>query len=147
MQNCPLFTHTVPRPPFSTVYLHGLVRDDKGRKMSKSLGNVIDPLDVARDYGADALRFTMATGTAPGQDLNLSLDRVNANRNFTNKLWNIGKFILFNIEKVRWRCGGGCWMLCFVILRRMSGDRCRRGQLDTPLAASSSPCLTSALAS
>ncbi|GBF93255.1 valyl-tRNA synthetase [Raphidocelis subcapitata] len=88
------------RAPFSTIYLHGLVRDDKGRKMSKSLGNVVDPLDVARDYGADALRFTMATGTAPGQDLNLSLDRVNANRNFTNKVWNIGKYILFNLEKV-----------------------------------------------
>eukprot|EP00775_Hariotina_reticulata_P011961 gene11961-12104_t len=78
------------QPPFSTVYLHGLVRDDKGRKMSKSLGNVIDPLEVVGQYGTDALRFTMATGTAAGQDLNLSLDRVNANRNFTNKLWNAG---------------------------------------------------------
>ena len=74
------------------------MRDDKGRKMSKSLGNVVDPLDVIAAYGADALRFTMATGTAPGQDLNLSLDRVNANRNFTNKLWNVGKFILFQLD-------------------------------------------------
>ncbi|WIA19379.1 hypothetical protein OEZ85_004004 [Tetradesmus obliquus] len=86
--------------PFSTVYLHGLVRDDKGRKMSKSLGNVIDPLDVVAQYGTDALRFTMATGTTAGQDLNLSLDRVNSNRNFTNKLWNAGKFILFQLEGV-----------------------------------------------
>lgn len=88
------------RAPFHTVYLHGLVRDDKGRKMSKSLGNVIDPLTVIQDYGTDALRFTLVTGTSVGQDLNLSLDRVNANRNFTNKLWNAGKYILFNLEKV-----------------------------------------------
>lgn len=88
------------RPPFSTVYLHGLVRDEKGRKMSKSLGNVVDPVETIQQYGADALRFTLATGTSPGQDLNLSLDRVNSARNFTNKLWNAGKFVLFNLEKV-----------------------------------------------
>ncbi|PRW33017.1 valyl-tRNA synthetase [Chlorella sorokiniana] len=88
------------RPPFSTVYLHGLVRDEKGRKMSKSLGNVVDPVETIGQYGADALRFTLATGTSPGQDLNLSLDRVNSSRNFTNKLWNAGKFVLFNLEKV-----------------------------------------------
>ncbi|KAL4422888.1 hypothetical protein ABPG75_009085 [Micractinium tetrahymenae] len=87
------------RPPFSTVYLHGLVRDEKGRKMSKSLGNVVDPVETIQQYGADALRFTLATGTSPGQDLNLSLDRVNSSRNFTNKLWNAGKFVLFNLEK------------------------------------------------
>eukprot|EP00878_Enallax_costatus_P021804 GHUV01023109.1.p1 GENE.GHUV01023109.1~~GHUV01023109.1.p1 ORF type:complete len:685 (+),score=250.27 GHUV01023109.1:364-2418(+) len=86
--------------PFHTVYLHGLVRDDKGRKMSKSLGNVIDPLEVVGKYGTDALRFTVATGTTAGQDLNLSLDRVNSNRNFTNKLWNAGKFILFQLDSV-----------------------------------------------
>lgn len=89
------------RVPFDTVYLHGLVRDEKGRKMSKSLGNVVDPLQVLDQYGTDALRFTMATGTAAGQDLNLSLDRVNSNRNFTNKLWNAGKFILFQLEGVQ----------------------------------------------
>ncbi|KXZ53642.1 hypothetical protein GPECTOR_6g559 [Gonium pectorale] len=88
------------RSPFSTIYLHGLVRDEKGRKMSKSLGNVVDPLDTIAQYGTDALRFTLATGTAVGQDLNLSLERVTASRNFTNKLWNAGKFVLFNLDKV-----------------------------------------------
>lgn len=88
------------QPPFHTVYLHGLVRDEKGRKMSKSLGNVVDPVETIAQYGADALRFTLATGTSPGQDLNLSLDRVNSSRNFTNKLWNAGKFVLFNLDKV-----------------------------------------------
>jgi valyl-tRNA synthetase len=87
------------KPPFSTIYLHGLVRDEKGRKMSKSLGNVVDPVETIGQYGADALRYTMATGTAPGQDLNLSLDRVKSSRNFTNKLWNAGKFLLNSLEK------------------------------------------------
>ncbi|GIL54909.1 hypothetical protein Vafri_10611 [Volvox africanus] len=87
------------QPPFSTIYLHGLVRDEKGRKMSKSLGNVVDPLDTIAQYGTDALRFTLATGTSVGQDLNLSLERVTASRNFTNKLWNAGKFVLFNLDK------------------------------------------------
>ncbi|KAL2645155.1 hypothetical protein R1flu_012742 [Riccia fluitans] len=93
------------RSPFSTVYLHGLVRDAQGRKMSKSLGNVIDPLDTISEYGADALRFTLATGTTPGQDVNLSMERLNANKAFTNKLWNAGKFILQNLppaEDARW---------------------------------------------
>eukprot|EP00897_Mesotaenium_endlicherianum_P001882 jgi/Mesen1/1721/ME000138S00585 len=85
------------RVPFHTVYLHGLVRDAKGQKMSKSLGNVIDPLDTMGDYGTDALRFTLATGTTPGQDVNLSMERLGANRAFTNKLWNAGKFILLNL--------------------------------------------------
>eukprot|EP00198_Chlamydomonas_reinhardtii_P003262 XP_001692598.1 predicted protein [Chlamydomonas reinhardtii] len=88
------------KAPFNTVYLHGLVRDEKGRKMSKSLGNVIDPLDTIGQYGTDALRFTLATGTAVGQDLNLSSERVTAARNFTNKLWNAGKFVLFNLAQV-----------------------------------------------
>lgn len=83
--------------PFSTVYLHGLVRDSLGRKMSKTLGNVIDPLDSIAEYGADALRFTLATGTAPGQDVNLSMERLNGNKAFTNKLWNAGRFILQNL--------------------------------------------------
>eukprot|EP00898_Chlorokybus_atmophyticus_P004926 jgi/Chlat1/5434/Chrsp36S05441 len=86
--------------PFHTVYLHGLVRDAQGRKMSKSLGNVIDPLDTIDQYGADALRFTLATGTAPGQDVNLAVERIEANRNFTNKIWNAGRFILFNLTDV-----------------------------------------------
>ncbi len=80
------------------MFLHGLVRDDKGRKMSKSLGNVVDPLDVVGAQGADALRFTLATGTTPGQDLNLSLEKLAANRNLTNKLWNAGKLVLLNLE-------------------------------------------------
>jgi valyl-tRNA synthetase len=84
--------------PFHTVYLHGLVRDEQGRKMSKSLGNVVDPLGVIGDVGCDALRFTLATGTSPGQDLNLSLERLKSNRNFTNKVWNAGKFVLFAME-------------------------------------------------
>ncbi|KAG2496325.1 hypothetical protein HYH03_005557 [Edaphochlamys debaryana] len=86
------------KAPFSTVYLHGLVRDEKGRKMSKSLGNVLDPLDTIASVGTDALRFTLATGTAVGQDLNLSNERLTASRNFTNKLWNAGKFVLFNLD-------------------------------------------------
>ncbi|MEW5311032.1 MAG: hypothetical protein WDW38_002779 [Sanguina aurantia] len=91
--------HFTGASPFHTVYLHGLVRDDKGRKMSKSLGNVVDPLTVLEEFGTDALRFTMATGTAAGQDLNLSMERITANRNFTNKLWNAGKFVIFQLDK------------------------------------------------
>eukprot|EP01018_Ginkgo_biloba_P010493 Gb_39267 [translate_table: standard] len=85
------------RVPFSNVYLHGLVRDSQGRKMSKTLGNVIDPIDTIREFGTDALRFTLATGTTPGQDINLSLERLTANKAFTNKLWNAGKYILQNL--------------------------------------------------
>lgn len=85
------------KAPFSTIYLHGLVRDDKGRKMSKSLGNVIDPLEIVNDVGSDSLRFGLVTGSAPGQDLNLSMGRLTSARNFTNKLWNIGKFIGANL--------------------------------------------------
>ncbi|KAM7280463.1 hypothetical protein ACFE04_007597 [Oxalis oulophora] len=87
------FTGTVP---FSYVYLHGLIRDAQGRKMSKTLGNVIDPLDTIKEFGTDALRFTLALGTA-GQDLNLSTERLTANKAFTNKLWNAGKFVLQNL--------------------------------------------------
>ncbi|GAB2254750.1 hypothetical protein Droror1_Dr00022559 [Drosera rotundifolia] len=82
--------------PFSYVYLHGLIRDSQGRKMSKTLGNVIDPLDMIKEYGTDALRFTLALGT-PGQDLNLSMERLTSNKAFTNKLWNAGKFVLQNL--------------------------------------------------
>ncbi|XP_047333712.1 valine--tRNA ligase, chloroplastic/mitochondrial 2 isoform X2 [Impatiens glandulifera] len=87
------FTGTVP---FSKVYLHGLIRDSQGRKMSKTLGNVIDPLDTIKEFGTDALRFSLALGTA-GQDLNLSTERLTANKGFTNKLWNAGKFLLQNL--------------------------------------------------
>ena len=80
------------------MFLHGLVRDGQGRKMSKSLGNVVDPLDVIETQGADALRFTLATGTTPGQDLNLSMERLSGNRNLTNKMWNAGKLILLNLD-------------------------------------------------
>lgn len=97
------------KAPFSTIYLHGLVRDEKGRKMSKSLGNVVDPVEIIGQYGADALRYTLATGTSPGQDLNLSLDRVNGARNFTNKLWNAGKFVLFALEQANIEVGSEEW--------------------------------------
>lgn len=85
------------QPPFSLVYLHGLVRDENGRKMSKSLGNVIDPLDLVDQYGADPLRYTMVTGITTGQDLNLNLEKFTSSRHFTNKLWNIGKFLGMNL--------------------------------------------------
>ncbi|GJT02690.1 valine--tRNA ligase, chloroplastic/mitochondrial 2 isoform X1 [Tanacetum coccineum] len=87
------FTGTVP---FTHVYLHGLIRDSQGRKMSKTLGNVIDPLDTIKEFGTDALRFTLALGTV-GQDLNLSTERLTSNKAFTNKLWNAGKFVLQNL--------------------------------------------------
>jgi valyl-tRNA synthetase len=87
------------QPPFHTIYLHGLVRDEHGRKMSKTIGNVIDPLDVMDEFGTDALRFTLLTGSTPGNDMNLSLQRVEANRNFANKLWNAGRLVLMALEK------------------------------------------------
>ena len=79
--------------PFHTVYLHGLIRDESGRKMSKSYGNVIDPLVVMDELGTDALRFTLLVGSTPGKDTNLSIKKVEANRNFANKMWNAGRFI------------------------------------------------------
>ncbi|MBI3240718.1 MAG: valine--tRNA ligase [Chloroflexi bacterium] len=85
--------------PFDTVYLHGLVRDGDGRKMSKTLGNVIDPVEVMDQFGTDALRFTLLTGSTPGNDMNLSLQKVEANRNFANKLWNAARFIITNLDK------------------------------------------------
>ncbi|MCD8219849.1 MAG: valine--tRNA ligase [Ruminococcus sp.] len=85
--------------PFHTVLIHGLVRDEQGRKMSKSLGNGIDPLQVIDAYGTDALRFMLATGNAPGNDMRYSDDKVKAARNFANKLWNASRFILMNLPK------------------------------------------------
>ncbi|MDP4007499.1 MAG: valine--tRNA ligase [bacterium] len=89
-------TYLLGEIPFKTVYLHGLVRDEQGRKMSKSLGNVIDPLTMVEKYGADATRLSLIIGAAPGNDLKLSEDRVRGYRNFANKLWNIARFIQMN---------------------------------------------------
>ena len=85
--------------PFHTVLIHGLVRDSQGRKMSKSLGNGIDPLEVIDKYGADALRMTLVTGNAPGNDMRFYWERVEASRNFANKVWNASRFIMMNLDK------------------------------------------------
>ena len=84
--------------PFDTVLIHGLVRDSQGRKMSKSLGNGVDPLEVIDTYGADALRFSLATGNSPGNDMRYIPERVEASRNFANKIWNAARFILMNLD-------------------------------------------------
>jgi valyl-tRNA synthetase len=84
--------------PFHTVYLHGLVRDEQGRKMSKSLGNALDPLDLIRDYGSDALRFSLLTGSTPGNDMKMSVQRIEGNRNFANKIWNAARFVIMNLQ-------------------------------------------------
>ena len=83
--------------PFKTVYIHGLVRDAQGRKMSKSLGNGIDPLEIIDQYGADALRFTLVTGNSPGNDMRFSTEKVESSRNFANKIWNASRFIQMNL--------------------------------------------------
>ena len=83
--------------PFKTVYIHGLVRDAQGRKMSKSLGNGIDPLEIIGQYGADALRFTLVTGNSPGNDMRFSTEKVESSRNFANKIWNASRFIQMNL--------------------------------------------------
>ncbi len=85
------------KEPFSTVFIHGLVRDAKGRKMSKSLGNGIDPLEIIDQFGADALRFALATGNAPGNDMRFSDEKIEAARNFANKLWNAARFVMMNL--------------------------------------------------
>lgn len=85
--------------PFDTVFFHGLVRDGQGRKMSKSLGNGIDPLEIIDKYGADALRFTLATGNSPGNDMRFTDEKVLASRNFANKIWNAARFILMNLKE------------------------------------------------
>ena len=89
------------KKPFSKVLIHGLVRDAQGRKMSKSLGNGIDPLEIIDQYGADALRFTLVTGNAPGNDMRFHWERVEASRNFANKVWNASRFIMMNLEKAK----------------------------------------------
>ena len=92
------YEHT-GKAPFNTVLIHGLVRDSQGRKMSKSLGNGIDPLEIIDKYGADALRLTLITGNAPGNDMRFYNERVEASRNFANKVWNASRFIMMNMEK------------------------------------------------
>ena len=87
--------------PFHTVYLHGLIRDEHGQKMSKTKGNVIDPLTVMDDFGTDALRFTLLVGATPGNDMNLSVKKVEANRNFANKIWNAGRFVISAIDSLQ----------------------------------------------
>ncbi|HEC22504.1 MAG TPA: valine--tRNA ligase [Chloroflexi bacterium] len=84
--------------PFRTVYLHGLVRDEHGQKMSKTKGNVIDPIEVMDEYGTDALRFTLLTGSSPGNDMNLAISRIAGNRNFANKIWNAARFLVSNLD-------------------------------------------------
>lgn len=93
-------TYLVEEIPFEKVYLHGLVRDEEGRKMSKSLGNIINPLDTIKKYGADATRLSLIIGITPGNDTNMSEAKIEGYRNFVNKLWNISRYILMNIEKV-----------------------------------------------
>lgn len=89
------------KAPFNTILIHGLVRDSQGRKMSKSLNNGIDPLEVIDKYGADALRLTLVTGNAPGNDMRFYWERVEANRNFANKVWNASRFIMMNLDKAQ----------------------------------------------
>ncbi len=89
--------------PFHTVYLHGLIRDEQGRKMSKSLGNALDPIEIMDEYGTDALRFTLATSSTPGNDTKLSVNRIVGNRNFANKIWNASRFVIGQTEEI----GGG----------------------------------------
>ncbi len=92
-------TYAIGQIPFETVYLHGLVRDEQGRKMSKSLGNIIDPLDMIQKYGTDATRLSLMIGGTPGNDMKLSEEKVAGFRNFANKLWNISRFILLNLSE------------------------------------------------
>ncbi len=91
--------HNMGETPFETVFIHGIVRDSEGRKMSKSLGNGIDPLEVIDSYGADALRFMLVTGNAPGNDIRFYPERVEAARNFANKIWNASRFIMMNLDR------------------------------------------------
>ena len=101
--------------PFHTVYLHGLVRDAQGRKMSKTTGNVIDPLQVMDQYGTDALRFTLLTGSTPGNDMSLGEERITANRNFANKIWNATRFVVSNLGAA-FDAGHGTWNLSAMAL-------------------------------
>jgi valyl-tRNA synthetase len=91
-------TYHIGQIPFHNVYLHGMVRDSKNRKMSKSLGNIIDPLDMTAKYGTDALRFALVFNTAPGTDMALAEDKIKGMKHFANKLWNISRFVLGNLN-------------------------------------------------
>ncbi|OPJ58500.1 valine--tRNA ligase [Clostridium oryzae] len=91
--------HNMDRTPFNTVFIHGIVRDSQGRKMSKSLGNGVDPLDVIDKYGADALRFMLVSGNAPGNDIRYYEEKVEAARNFANKIWNASRFVMMNLDR------------------------------------------------
>lgn len=95
-------TYHTGQVPFKNVYLHGLVRDEKGKKMSKSLGNIIDPLDMIEKFGADATRLSLIIGAAPGNDMPLSEDKIRAYKKFANKIWNISRFVLSNIADADW---------------------------------------------
>ena len=99
--------------PFKTVLFHGLVRDSQGRKMSKSLGNGIDPLELIDKYGADALRLTLITGNAPGNDMRFYYERVEANRNFANKVWNASRFIMMNMDQEEEKTGKRSWEVSY----------------------------------
>ncbi len=99
--------------PFHTVLFHGLVRDSQGRKMSKSLGNGIDPLEIIEQYGADALRLTLVTGNAPGNDMRFYYERVEASRNFANKVWNASRFIMMNMEQAQEKTGTRGWEVSY----------------------------------
>jgi valyl-tRNA synthetase len=101
--------------PFDTVYLHGLVRDAQGHKMSKTAGNVIDPVEMMDRYGTDALRFTLLTGSTPGNDMSLSEERIVANRNFANKIWNVTRFVVSNLGAA-FEAGLGTWNLSAIAL-------------------------------
>ncbi|MGL4772545.1 MAG: valine--tRNA ligase, partial [Clostridium sp.] len=91
--------HNMDKTPFDTVLIHGIIRDSQGRKMSKSLGNGVDPLEVIDEYGADALRFMLVTGNSPGNDIRYIPERVEAARNFANKIWNASRFVMMNLDK------------------------------------------------
>ncbi len=99
--------------PFQTVLFHGLVRDSQGRKMSKSLGNGIDPLEIIEKYGADALRLTLITGNAPGNDMRFYYERVEASRNFANKVWNASRFIMMNMDQEEEKTGRRSWEVSY----------------------------------
>ena len=104
--------------PFHTVLFHGLVRDSQGRKMSKSLGNGIDPLEIIEKYGADALRLTLITGNAPGNDMRFYYERVEASRNFANKVWNASRFIMMNMEQAEEKTGTRGWEVSYDEIRK-----------------------------
>ena len=125
--------------PFKTVLFHGLVRDSQGRKMSKSLGNGIDPLEIIEQYGADALRLTLITGNAPGNDMRFYYERVEASRNFANKVWNASRFIMMNMEnaleeaKAQGKTGKPGWEVSFEEIKEELGpvDRWIISKLNT----------------